>query len=190
MLGEYDTQLSYRPLLISGFKARFQLGENNNLFDATYVGNIAYAHLLAAKALLLTGNMSTAPLDTERIDGEAFIITNGTPVYFWDLMRRIWQFRGWEEDKNYDLKRVWVMSAFWANLIAGVLELIMGIFGKVPNFTKFAVKQSTIDRYFCIDKARLRLKYEPIWSLEEGIERGVKYNLARIEKENEAKKSK
>jgi sterol-4alpha-carboxylate 3-dehydrogenase (decarboxylating) len=176
--------------MISGFKARFQLGDNNNLFDATYVGNTAYAHLLAAKALLMTGKMSVAPLDTEKVDGEAFIITNGTPVYFWDLMRRMWQFRGWEEDKSYDVKSVWVLSRGWAILIAGILEFVMGLFGKVPNFTKQAVTQSTMTRYFCIDKARTRLKYEPIWTLEEGLERGVKFNLARLEKEMEAKKKK
>ncbi|KAF5369441.1 hypothetical protein D9758_002522 [Tetrapyrgos nigripes] len=32
-------------------KTHFQIGDNNNLFDWTYVGNVAYAHLLAADKL-------------------------------------------------------------------------------------------------------------------------------------------
>jgi sterol-4alpha-carboxylate 3-dehydrogenase (decarboxylating) len=34
-----------------GHKTHFQIGDNNNLFDYTYVGNVAKAHLLAADKL-------------------------------------------------------------------------------------------------------------------------------------------
>jgi sterol-4alpha-carboxylate 3-dehydrogenase (decarboxylating) len=173
IFGENDTQLLYRPMLIRGLKARFQIGSNDNLFDCTYVVNVAHAHLLAAKALLVTNAMSTAPLDIEKVDGEAFFITNGAPLYFWDLMRRIWQARGLPEDKTYDMRRVWVLNAAFAMFIAMIAEFVMGLFGRTPNMTKMAIRQSAMPRYFSIDKARMRLKYEPLYSIEEGIERGA-----------------
>ncbi len=106
IFGEYDTTTLYRILLITGFKTRFQIGNNNNLFDCTHVSNVAHAHLLAVKALLQTLTLETQPLDIERVDGEAFFVTNGSPVYFWDLMRAMWQARGSPEDKNYNLSQV------------------------------------------------------------------------------------
>ena len=70
-------------------KTGFQLGENKNLFDFTYVLNVAHAHLLAAYALLQTYKLATAPLDYEKVDGEAFFVTNDEPVYFWDFARAV-----------------------------------------------------------------------------------------------------
>ena len=48
--------------------AKFQLGPNDNLFDFTYVGNIAHAHLLAAVVLLATSTMNITPLDNEKVE--------------------------------------------------------------------------------------------------------------------------
>jgi sterol-4alpha-carboxylate 3-dehydrogenase (decarboxylating) len=173
IFGENDTQVLYRPILIRGFKTRFQIGSNDNLFDVTYVANVAHSLLLAAKALLITNSMSTAPLDIEKVDGEAFFITNGTPLYFWDLIRRMWQERKLPEDKSYDMKKVWVLNATFAMFIAMIAEFIMGLVGRTPNMTKHAIRQSVMHRYFSIDKARMRLKYVPLYSIEEGIKRGV-----------------
>src|SRR5271168_4973162 len=76
IFGEGDTQAlpSMAEIALTS-KTNFQLGTNENLFDFTYVGNIAHAHLLAAHALLATSFLTTAPLDHEKVDGEAFIIT-------------------------------------------------------------------------------------------------------------------
>lgn len=187
IFGEHDTQLAYRPCLITGFKTYFQIGNNENLFDSTYAVNVAHGHLLAAKALLVTNSMTTAPIDSEKVDGEAFFITNGTPVYFWDMMRSFWAARGSPEDKAYDVNKVWVLNATLGLFIATLLEVIMGLFGKKPNFDRNSVKQSTINRYFCIDKAKLRLKYEPIVPLDEGIRNAVTEVMGRINREKEKK---
>jgi sterol-4alpha-carboxylate 3-dehydrogenase (decarboxylating) len=48
-----------------------------------------------------------------------------------------------------------------------------------PNFTKSRVRFSTLTRYYNITKAKQRLGYAPIVSLEEGIKRGVQDVLAR-----------
>jgi nucleoside-diphosphate-sugar epimerase len=91
-------------LKITGAKTYFQIGTNDNLFDFSYVDNVAHAHLLAAEALLATLALRTMPLDTERVDGEAFFIGNGTPVYFWDFTRAVWIARGTPADAKYDVR--------------------------------------------------------------------------------------
>ena len=158
-------------------QSRFQLGENNNLFDYTYVQNVAYAHILAAVGLLETWHRQMAPLDHEKIDGEAFIITNDCPAYFWDFARAVWKEAG--DTVGTDPKKVWVLSTGFAFTIAGIMEFILGIFGKEPSLSTYKVRFSVMTRYFSIVKAKERLGYQPLVSLEEGIRRGVKDVMSR-----------
>jgi sterol-4alpha-carboxylate 3-dehydrogenase (decarboxylating) len=177
-------------LKITGAKTYFQIGSNDNLFDFTYAPNVAHAHLLAAEALLATLALRTVPLDTERVDGEAFFVSNGTPVYFWDFTRAVWCERGLPGDVAYNVNRVLVLGATVAMALATVLEFVMGLFGRTPTFTRIAVKSSSRARYFSIEKARKRLGYEPIVSVQEGLRRSVKSALAINEKQRENAKRK
>jgi sterol-4alpha-carboxylate 3-dehydrogenase (decarboxylating) len=153
-------------------QSRFQVGSNDNLFDWSYVGNVAHAHLLAAVGLLATSKLSIEPLDTEKIDGEAFFITNDSPMYFWDFARRVWLEGG--DTLGVNPNKVWVLSAGFALAIATIAELVLGLFGKTPNLTRMKVRFSVMTRYFSIAKAKQRLGYTPIVSVEEGIRRGVR----------------
>ena len=95
IFGEGDMQLI--PNLLLAYKkgqTRFQLGGNENIFDFTYVGNVAYAHILAAVALMDTHALTTQPLDHEKVDGEAFLITNAQPICFCDFTRMVWKAEG------------------------------------------------------------------------------------------------
>lgn len=56
-------------------QSKFQIGDNNNLFDWTYAGNVADAHVLAAHKLL-------DPKARSEVSGETFFITNDTPLIF------------------------------------------------------------------------------------------------------------
>jgi sterol-4alpha-carboxylate 3-dehydrogenase (decarboxylating) len=153
-------------------QSRFQLGPNDNLFDFTYVKNIAHAHLLAAVGLLTTGTLSITPLDNEKIDGEAFFITNDSPVYFWDFARSVFGEGG--DKVAVDPTKIWVLGTGLALMIASIVELIFGLVGKTPNLDRDKVRFSAMTRYFNISKAKQRLGYFPIVSLEEGMKRGVK----------------
>ncbi len=177
-------------LKITGAKQYFQIGANDNLFDITYVANVAHAHLLAAEALLATLALGTVPLDTERVDGEAFFAGNDTPAYFWDFARAVWAARGSPTDARYDVTRVWVLGATLAMAIATVMEAVMGLFGRKPNFTRIACKTSSRTRYFSVEKARKRLGYEPLVSVQEGLRRSVGPALANIERQRESAKNK
>lgn len=155
-------------------QTKFQVGSNENLFDFTYVGNVAHAHLLAVQALLHTHNIiPTIPLDTERVDGEVFFITNGQPTYFWDFARTVWH----EAGDRLPVNKVWVLGEGVAWAIGAVLENVFWIMGKTPNLDRAKVRYSCMTKYHNIDKARQRLGYQPIVDLHEGIKRGVRFYL-------------
>jgi sterol-4alpha-carboxylate 3-dehydrogenase (decarboxylating) len=168
----------YRMLLIRGFKAKFQLGDNGNLWDYTYVKNVAHAHLLAADALLQTLTLATTPLDTERIDGEAFIITNDSPIYFWDFFRQVARESG-VAPAALDPSKWIIIGTALAMVFATLSELIMGLLGKKPNFSRLSVRASTMTRYFSCEKAKTRLGYTPLFNLADAIKRTVAEVLPR-----------
>ena len=72
--------------VIKNGQTAFQVGDNTNLWDFTYVDNVVYAHILAAENLLIPKDK----LESGGAAGEAFFITNGQPVYFWDFARGVW----------------------------------------------------------------------------------------------------
>lgn len=171
IFGEGDVQVI--PPMLKAYEkgqTKFQLGTNTNLFDFTYVGNVAHAHILAAVALMKTYNMSTAPLDHERVDGEAFLITNDSPVYFWDFARMVWKAAG---DKT-EPRDVWKIEKDTGLMIATLVEWAFWLAGGwTPNLTRRAVNFSSMTRYYNIDKARRRLGYRPLVGMGEGVERAT-----------------
>jgi sterol-4alpha-carboxylate 3-dehydrogenase (decarboxylating) len=160
----------------------FQLGSNENLFDFTYVVNVAHAHLLAARALLYAHSLSTPPVDHEKVDGEAFFITNDSPVYFWDFARATWIAAGWSgEGKPWSIGRDLGLG------IGGLLEWVGWVTGKQPKLTRLHVKYACMTRYYDIAKAKKRLGYAPIVSLADGINLAVKSFEEERRKEGEKK---
>ncbi|KAK3111656.1 erg26, C-3 sterol dehydrogenase [Teratosphaeriaceae sp. CCFEE 6253] len=181
MFGEGDVQLL--PPGLSAYyrgQTKFQIGNNENLFDFTEITNVAHAHHLALAALLATSDRKSqnlaAPLNTEKVDGEAFFITNDSPVYFFDFARMCWAAAG---DKTQP-SEVWKLSKEFGLFVATLMEWIYWIFrlGK-PNLTRQQVKYTCMTRFYSIDKAKMRLGYKPVVKLEEGIRRGVKDALFR-----------
>ncbi|KAL4757338.1 C-3 sterol dehydrogenase/C-4 decarboxylase [Aspergillus foveolatus] len=189
--GEKDGQLIIK-MLSHGVNAsptvrKMQLGENNNLFDFTYVGNVAYSHLLAAFRLLAIHKRVESGqgdlLDYERVDGEAFLITNDQPVYFWDFTHAAWALA----DKVVEPHQVWQLPEWLLGPIGGLAEAVLGLVGKTPNLTRRAVRYSCMTRYYSCDKAKDRLGYTPIVPLDEGLARAVGYFLERWRLEGEKK---
>lgn len=154
-------------------QTRFQIGDNNNLFDFTEVTNVAHAHHLAAAALVHTAEREAqgqaAPLDTEKVDGEAFLITNDSPVYFYDFARLAWKTAG----DTTQPKDVWVMSKDFGLIIATIMDWVFWAMRAKPSLTRQQVRYSCMTRYYNISKAKQRLGYKPVVSLEEGCRKGV-----------------
>ena len=181
MFGEGDVQL-LPPALSAYYKGqtKVQIGTNDNLFDFTEITNVAHAHHLCLAALLATherlASGKAAPLDNEKVDGEAFFITNDSPVYMFDFARSVWAAAG----DQTPLEKVWWLSKdvglFLASLMGWVYWILR--WGK-PNLTRQQVQYTCLTRYFCIEKAKRRLGYEPVVGMAEGIKRGVRDALFR-----------
>jgi sterol-4alpha-carboxylate 3-dehydrogenase (decarboxylating) len=152
-----------------------QLGENDNLFDCTYVGNVAYGILCAAHALQETVSRrsegKSGVLDMERIDGEAFNVTNNEPAYFWDNVRFLWSRYG--RDVNID--KVWTLPESWAVTAGWGAEMFSKLTGRKGRFNGQTARYSCMTRYFSCEKLKRRTGYEPIVSVEEAFERTVRW---------------
>ncbi|KAK4237859.1 sterol-4-alpha-carboxylate 3-dehydrogenase, decarboxylating [Achaetomium macrosporum] len=174
IMGEGDTMVLYHLINIyRQGRSNVQVGDNDNLFDFTYVENVAHAHLLAARALLLTAASKTIPLDHERVDGEAFIITNDSPVYFWDFARAVWAAAG----SPHGTEHVRVLPRGVGMVLGALSELFFWAIGKPPTFNRQRIIYSCMTRYYDISKAKKRLGYKPLVPLDEGVRRSVKWTL-------------
>ncbi len=171
VFGEGDVQAI--PSMLTAYakgQTKFQLGQNENLFDFSYVGNVAHGHILAAIALVNTETSSTELLVHDRVDGEAFFITNDAPLYFWDFARVVWSMAG---DKT-EPSQVWVINTGIGLVIASIIEWIFWVLGRKPNLTRRIVRYSSMARYYNIEKARRAFGYQPLLGMEEAISRSVK----------------
>jgi sterol-4alpha-carboxylate 3-dehydrogenase (decarboxylating) len=186
IFGEGDGQLTLKLVAAQRNKqTHFQIGDNNNLWDFTYAGNAAYCHILAAQALLRTAELKVIPLDHERVDGEAFNVTNDQPVYFWDFARLAWKLAGGVADPTNG--EVWAMTYNMMMTIGAIVEGLFWCMGKQPYLTRRVVKYSCFTRYFSCAKAKRRLGYAPVVQLDEAVGRAVAKRV-EIERENEMKK--
>ncbi|MCJ1257349.1 erg26, C-3 sterol dehydrogenase [Lignoscripta atroalba] len=175
IFGEGDVQML--PPMLKVYetgKTKFQLGNNENMFDFTYVGNVAHAHILAAQYLLKAHDMSIPPPEDQRIDGEAFFVTNDQPFRFWDFTRAIWRAAG-DRTRPED---AWVIPKPVGLVIATLVEWIFWLLfwgRKEPSLTRKKIKFSCMNRTYSIDKIKARLGYKPLVDMDEGIRRGVEW---------------
>lgn len=153
-------------------QSKFQLGDNNNLFDWTFAGNVADAHVLAAQKLL-----SSDQKTRDSVAGEIFFITNDAPTYFWTLARTVWKADGHVDKYNIVLSKP-------VAILAGYLsEFVAKFTGKEPGLTPFRVKIVCAYRYHNITKAKTVLDYKP----QVGLEQGIRYTLDWMDEESARK---
>jgi sterol-4alpha-carboxylate 3-dehydrogenase (decarboxylating) len=145
-------------------RAKTQIGDNTNLFDRTYSGNAADAHLLAAEKLV------SAP---DGVGGEAFFITDGTPLPMWDFIRKMAEFAG----RPVPLDQVRIISPQQALWLAWIVEWIDWFRGQPSPFNRTTVRYTTMNRYYSIEKARKRLGYMPGVEWTDGLRESVEVKL-------------
>ncbi|KAF6005890.1 erg26, C-3 sterol dehydrogenase [Brettanomyces bruxellensis] len=161
IFGPGDRQLvpGLRQVLENG-QTKFQVGNNDNLFDWTYAGNVADSHVLATEKLLDEKTRSS-------VAGEKFFVTNDQPTYFWNLARTVWKADGHVDNFNIVLTRPVAIA------IGYLSEFFCGLIGKEPGLTPFRVKIVCAYRYHNISKAKRILGYKP----RVGLEQGIRYTL-------------
>ena len=146
-----------------GFYVR--LGDGSSKSQHVYAGNMAWAHVLAAQALL-QGNPAVA--------GNAYFITDGPPANFFTFFDRI------VEGAGYVIrpKNVWIPGkiAYAMGMISeGIALLARPVKKYAPKFSRFAVIYTCSDFTFTAAKARKDFGFEPKYSPEEAYRRTVGY---------------
>lgn len=166
VFGVHDTR--FLPALIAHAKAgrlRFQVGRRTWLSDYTYVSNLVDA-LLAAGDRLELGSA---------VAGNAYFITNGEPMPFWEFVRRVLERLGLPPLRGrIPHQLVYAIAA----VKEGIDTLRGGTISPEDGLTRFAIRYMCTHHYFSIDKARRDLGYDPAVSIDEGIERTCQHLLA------------
>lgn len=139
---------------------KFQVGPGTHLSDFTYVSNLVDA-LVAAADRLAPGSP---------VAGQAYFVTNGEPIAFFDFVRRVLRRLDLPEPRGrvpYPVAyAVAALVETWDTLKGGTLNAEDG-------FSRFAIRYLCTHHYFDIGKARRDLGYAPAVSLDEGLDRTV-----------------
>ncbi len=158
IFGPHDGR--FLPAVIKNAKAgrlKLQVGLGDWMSDYTYVTNLVDA-LLAADERLTLDNA---------IAGQAYFITNGEPMPFWDFIRKVLArldlppIRG-----KIPHQIVYAIAA----VKEGIDTLRGGTLNAEDGLTRFAIRYMCTHHYFSIEKARRDLDYNPKVSVDEGLE--------------------
>ena len=133
------------------------LGDGENVVDLTYIDNVVDALLLCAGS----------PANTL---GKKYNISNGEPVKIWKLVERICA----ELNIQAPQRRI---SYQTANAAASALEFIYRVIPTRPEppLTRMSVSMLAHSTTLDISAARNELGYQPRVSVDEGVERFMKW---------------
>ncbi|MFC2106769.1 NAD-dependent epimerase/dehydratase family protein [Bacteroidota bacterium] len=147
----------------SGFYVR--LGNGKSKSQHVYVGNIAYAHVLAGKALLE---------NNEKIGGNAYFITDSKGTNFFKFFDNIVLYSGykiWPKNIWIPIKIAYTMGA----ISEFVAILARPIKKYNPKFSRFAVTYTCNDFTFSSKKATNDFGFKPKYSQEEAFKRTIDF---------------
>ena len=134
------------------------IGDGLNMWDVTYVGNIADAHVLAAENLV----------SSKTAAGEAFFVSNNEPIAFRDLCLAVWaQFRHYPP---FEMR----VPAGLAVFTGYVWEWVTWLTGVPLTLSSGSVKDACGIRYINGKKAERILGYTPKVGIEEAIKTSCK----------------
>lgn len=121
--------------------------------------------------------------------GEAFFITNGQPITFWDFPCALWyRYNG----HAVPPEKLIVISLWFALILATLAEFFSQLTGRPVQFTRYKVTYTACARYYNIEKARRILGYEPLIGMDEAIDRSAAWwrSVHPPEHANESRKEK
>ena len=153
---------------------KMQLGNNEKVFEFLYVESAAEAHVLAAKALL-RADEGTGPTP----DGQAYFITDGKAIPFFDFMRKCYAAAGApvkpEEVKKIPLGMIQAMASTgeWA-------YRIFTLGSKKPQMRRQEIDHLDGGCRWSIEKAKERLGYQPLVDQDAAIQKTMKWAVENI----------
>ncbi len=131
----------------------FIVGDGENMWDVTYVGNVADAHILAVENLLSTRTAA----------GEAIFISNEEPIPFRDFCLEVW--KNFDHYPSYEVH----VPVSLASFVGYIAEVLTWIAGTPATLSRGSVLDACGSRYCSGVKARQVLGYKPRVGIEEGI---------------------
>jgi sterol-4alpha-carboxylate 3-dehydrogenase (decarboxylating) len=151
--------------LINMAKGGFYLriGNGKAKCQHVYVGNIAYAHVQAVKALVENNGV---------ICGKAYFITDGEGTNFFTFFDRIVTAAGY---------RIWPRNLWLPKGIAYAMGIISEFFALLvrpikyynPKMSRFAVMYTCTDFTFSAERARADFNFSPKYTEQEAFDRTV-----------------
>ncbi len=149
----------------SGFYVR--LGNGKSKCQQVYVGNMAFAHILAAHALWT---------ENKKVDKQIYFITDTEGANFFDFFDQIVAGSGY---KIFP-KNLWLPYAL-AYSIGAVSELVAFLWRPVkhynPKFSRFAVVYTCQDFTFSAHKASRDFNFLPKYSKQEALQNTIDYYM-------------
>ena len=139
----------------------FVVGDGSNMWDLTFVGNVADAHVLAMENLL----------STKTAAGQAIFISNEQPVPFRDFCLAVWN--GFGHDPPFQI----TIPLGLAKFAASVAELLTWLSGYPSTLSRGSVQDACQVRYCNGAKARELLGYKSRVDIEDGIRISCEVNL-------------
>eukprot|EP01018_Ginkgo_biloba_P015074 Gb_04517 [translate_table: standard] len=138
-------------------KSKFIIGDGENMYDFTYVENVAHAHICAEKAL---------DSATVGAAGKAYFITNMEPIKFWEFMSLILEGLGYERPQIRIPAKL-VMPIAW--MVEWTYKKLAPYGMAVPQLTPSRIRLLSCTRTFNCSRAQKYIGYSPVVPLEEGI---------------------
>ncbi|CAG8898077.1 unnamed protein product [Penicillium egyptiacum] len=138
---------------IAKYETSFLIGNGFNLWDITYVDNVADAHVLAIENLLTSRTAA----------GEAFFIQNNEPIVFRDFCLAIWAHFGHVPPFEVHIPK---SLAYFAGLAC---ETVTWLMGTTTTLSRGSVQDARATRYASGKKAKEILGYEARIGIEEAI---------------------
>lgn len=158
VFGPGDTR--FFPAILARAKSgrlKAYVGDASKLSDFTYIDNLVHALLLASDCL-----------DTKSaLSGQAYFVTNGEPVPFWDFIGRVLDGLGYPRPKF----RVPFPIAYGAAAIREAIDSARGQHTGEDNFSRFTIRYLTTHHYFDHGKATRDFGYAKKVDIDEGIKR-------------------
>ncbi|XP_040872219.1 3beta-hydroxysteroid-dehydrogenase/decarboxylase isoform X2 [Glycine max] len=147
-----------------------------SLVDAARKGE-SKAHICADRALASEGPVS------EKAAGEAYFITNMEPMKFWEFVSLVVEGLGYERPR---IKIPTFVIMPIAHLVEWIYKLL-GPYGmKLPQLIPSRIRLISCSRTFDCSKAKDRLGYAPIVTLQEGLRRTIE-SYTHLKADNEPK---
>ncbi len=166
VFGPGDTR--FFPAVLSRARSgrlKAYVGDADKRSDFTYVDNLVDALITAGDAL--TPDAALA--------GQAYFVTNGEPLAFWELIGRLLD--GLDLDRP--TWRVPFPIAYGAASVREALDAARGIATSEESLTRFTIRYLTTHHYFSCAKAERDFGYRPRIGLDEGIARTIESLRAR-----------